>query len=485
MKNSDINTCDLILSIIGLGKLGSPMAAVFASKGFKVIGVDTDQVKVDKINNGIAPVNETHLTAAISEGCNNLTATTSINDAVSASDVTFIIVPTPSNADGEFSLDYMLAACEAVGKALRESDKDHYHLVCVCSTVMPGATGGDIRNILEKTSGRTVGVTLGLCYSPEFIALGSVIHDFLHPDFLLIGQSDIKAGDILETVYRNTLENKPVFARMNFVNAEIAKIAVNSFVTMKITYANMLAGICQNIVGADVDVVTNALGLDSRIGKKYLKGAVGFGGPCFPRDNVALAQFASRIGARADLAQTVHKVNLQEIDRIIELIKPAVDDEICKSEDNMVNVGILGLAYKPDTDVVEQSQGIMLAQVLQNHNSCYNVSVYDPVATDNARKILGDNIKYCKTLEDCIKTSSVIIIMTPWHEFKNLPTVLQAAIGNAPEHKRIIVDCWRMLDMAELSLCRLQDKIILKRVGVGASEVGCCESSTGLNICNS
>ena len=150
------------------------------------------------------------------------------------------------------------------------------------STVMPGMTGGPVRAALEETSGKRCGEDFGLCYGPEFIALGSVIRDFLNPDFLLIGESDSRSGEILEQLYHVVCENSPPVARMNLINAEITKLAVNTYVTTKISFANMLARICEKLPEANIDVVTSALGRDTRIGQKYLKGAVSYGDPAFP-----------------------------------------------------------------------------------------------------------------------------------------------------------------------------------------------------------
>ena len=250
-----------------------------AAKGFRVIGVDLDPRKVEDINQGRAPVFEPQLEDTIRASAGRLTAHDDVAAAVAESEITFIVVATPSEADGSFSLRYVLASCETIGRALRA--KAGRHLVVLTSTVMPGSTGGIVRETLERASGKRVGRDFGLCYNPEFIALGSVIRDFLNPDFLLIGESDPQSGDILEALYRQVCENQPGVARMNFVNAEIAKLSVNTFVTTKISFANMLARICEALPDADVDVVSGALGLDTRIGIKYLKGAVGYGGPVF------------------------------------------------------------------------------------------------------------------------------------------------------------------------------------------------------------
>ncbi len=273
------------VSVIGLGKLGSPLAAVLASKGHEVIGVDLNPEFVRLLNEGRAPVQEPRLQELIDASQGRLRATVDVEEATLQSEISFVIVPTPSDAKGAFTNKYVIEAVTAIGKALRKMDS--YHVVNITSTVMPGSMGGEIRRALESASGRIVGKDLGLCYNPEFIALGSVIRDMLLPDAILIGESDTRAGDLLESIYRTSCENNPPVQRMNFVNAELTKISVNTFVTTKISYANMLADICDRLPGADVDVVTNAVGMDSRIGRKYLKGALGYGGPCFPRDNVA------------------------------------------------------------------------------------------------------------------------------------------------------------------------------------------------------
>ncbi len=230
-----------------------------------------------------------------------LHATTDAADAVARTDVTFVIVPTPSGADGAFSNAHVIAAVRKIGAALRA--KRSYHLVVITSTVMPGATGGPIREALEVAAGRTVGETIGLCYSPEFIALGSVIHDMLNPDFFLIGELDSRSGDMLERIYRAMCENGAPVQRISFVNAELAKIAINTYVTTKISFANMLSDICDHLPGADAVAVTAALGHDSRIGDKYLMPALGYGGPCFPRDTVALASMTRRLGVHADIVE--------------------------------------------------------------------------------------------------------------------------------------------------------------------------------------
>ena len=252
------------VNVVGLGKLGAPLAAVLASRGFSVIGLDVNKTLVDALNAGKMPIIEPQLNELIAANKQRLTATMDANEAVQQSDASFVIVPTPSDQTGFFSNRFVLQAMATLGKALR--GKQGYHVVVITSTVMPGSTGSEIKAALEAASGRKVGPDLGLCYNPEFIALGSVVRDMLYPDSILVGESDPKAGDMLTSIYLQMCENKPPVQRMNWISAELTKISVNTYVTTKISYANMLADICDRLPGADVDVVTKALGADTRIG---------------------------------------------------------------------------------------------------------------------------------------------------------------------------------------------------------------------------
>ena len=415
------------ISVVGLGKLGAPLAAVLASKGFDVVGVDLSQTAVEALNARKAPVEEPRLQELIDSHGARLKATTNVDEAVTATDVTFVIVPTPSDATGRFSNAAVLSAMKSIGLALRR--KDTYHLVVITSTVMPGSTGGEIRQALEQHSGRRVGSHLGLCYNPEFIALGSVVRDMLRPDMILIGESDQAAGDLLESIYAKSCDNTPAIRRMNFVNAELTKISVNTFVTTKISYANMLADICDRLPGADVDVVTQAVGTDSRIGTKYLKGATGYGGPCFPRDNVAFAALARAIGARAELAEATDTVNRYQVERVLGAVEARLTDTGL--------VGVLGLSYKPDTAVVEESQGLALVERLLDLGR--RVIVYDPEAILSAQPGSPSSVRGCDVSGRMVQRSSLVVVMTPWPEFSRIP--LNAYRRSTS--RLTVIDCWR------------------------------------------
>jgi len=414
------------ISVVGLGKLGAVLAAVLAESGEEVIGVDTHPAVVSAINEHRAPVTEPGLGGLIARNGVRLSATSDLEEAVVRTGITFVVLPTPSRPDGTFSVDYVLSVAETIGKALRR--KSSYHLVVISSTVMPGSMENLVLPLLEAVSGKCCGPDFGLCYNPEFIALGSVIRNMLNPDIILIGESDPKAGAALEQLYGRVSKNNPPVARMNFVNAELAKISVNAFVTMKISYANTLAEICGRTAGADSAVVLDAAGLDGRIGSKYLQGALGYGGPCFPRDNAAFSWFAKQCGVEASLADATDRVNRRQIEqlgtRILDLLPETG------------TAGILGLSYKPDTDVIEESQGVLLAEYLIGAKR--DVIVYDPVALENAKRVLGSGVRYAASMEECAGAASVLSVATAWNEFRSLrPSHLLAGAT--------VIDCWRIL----------------------------------------
>ncbi len=367
--------------------------------------------------------------------------------AVLNSDITFVVVPTPSNADGAFSLDNVCAAMEPIGRVLRT--KNEYHLIVLTSTVLPGSTELVVKPLLEQASGKQSGSGFGLCYSPEFIALGSVLRDFLNPDLLLIGECTPDAGERLAAFYRNVLRIEAPVARMAPVNAELAKIALNAYVTTKITFANLLAEICERLPGGDVDAVTQALGLDRRVGSKYLKGALGYGGPCFPRDNHAPARLLEEMGISAELPRTVDRLNRCHLGRVVAMV-----ERIAPGKPQRVVV--LGLAYNPDTNVVEESQGIAIAGQLAEGG--YDVTVFDPVATDAAKKMLGDAVQYPNSVLDCVRDAAIIVLVTDWPEFHSVSYQTSTCVP-----RPVIIDGWRVLRPSAESL----DGLSYRAVGIG------------------
>lgn len=435
------------VSVIGLGKLGASMVAAIASRGFEVIGVDVNQKSVDLVNEGKEPVQETDLEKYISENKERIRATMSHEEAILNSDISFVIVPTPSDEKGSFSLQYASWAFREMGKALAK--KDGYHIIVLTSTVLPGATRFGLLPILEKESGKKAGKDFGLCYSPEFIALGSVIRDFLNPDFTLCGEFDERSGSELEEFYSKVMFGNAPCKRMSLENAELTKISVNTFVTTKITFANMLADLCERIPGGDVDVVTDALGTDSRIGKKYLTGAIGYGGPCFPRDNVALSYMARTLDSCADIAETTDRVNRSMADVITEKLRPIIK--------NGETVAILGLSYKPSSHVVEESQGVYLAKSLSEAGA--RVVAYDPLANESANAELKGKVLILDSAKQCLEQADIVLLTTADDEFKQLK--IEDFLSG--DKNVVVYDFWRILKS------ELTDQEKIKYVAIGCS----------------
>ena len=417
------------VSVIGLGKLGACIAACVASKGTNVVGVDSDPRVVSLVNDGKPPVQEPGLGGLMKSARGRLTATRDLRQAVQDTDISFIVVPTPSGANGDFSLTHVLEVAQEIGAALAE--KDGYHIVCLNSTVLPSATEEQVRPRIERESGKSCGRDFGLAYAPEFIALGTAIRNFLNPDFVLVGESDDRTGSRLTELYSMVCENDPEITRMSILNAELTKIAVNTFVTTKITFANTLAELCERLPGGDVDVVTGALGLDSRIGAKYLRGAAGYGGPCFPRDNRAFAYLGDALGVASKISLATEETNRHQVPRLVESIRRELGEG--------ATIGVLGVAYKPDTVVVEESQGLLLAKALVVAG--YQVSVYDPLALDHARAELGDSVAYCNSLDDVVNTCDGLVVVNADPAFAGVSGLLpRDQTGDV-----VVLDCWRML----------------------------------------
>ncbi len=425
------------ISVFGIGKLGFPLVACLASKGYKVIGYDVNPETIKCVNERKPRIFEPNLVELLQKG-KDISATDDAKYTIENTEATFIVVPTPSQADGSFTTKYAEEAVEKIGSAIK--NKTTYHLVVLTSTVLPGDTESKILPILEKTSGKKCGKDFGLCYSPEFIALGSVIRDFLNPDTILIGEFDKKSGELLSEIYRTVCDNNPPIVRTNIYSAELAKISLNSYVTMKISFANTLAELCEKIPGGDAEAVSSLLGNDTRIGRKYLSGGLAYGGPCFPRDNKAFAFVARRFGCEARLSMATDKENEHQNERIAALVEKNLGNVKGKK------IAMLGMSYKANSEVVEESAAVKIASHLLKKGA--SLAVYDPAAMPNSKKVLGEkSISYAGSAKECLKGADFCILATPWKEFKDL----QPEDFTANMKQPILLDCWRFFDRAAFS----------------------------------
>jgi len=443
------------ISVIGLGKLGATTLAVLASKGFEVIGIDINKETVDMINKGIPPVYEPGLKELLSENLERITATMDPTK-IAETDMTIIIVPTPSTEEGGFSTEYVEKAILEIGRNI--PSKKEYHNVVVTSTVLPGSMETIIKPLLERTSNRRVGdktvsekikingedkiikkKPIGLCYNPDFIALGDIINGLLKPDMVLIGESDEKAGDMIEQMHngltwkRDTHSQIVSYApihRMSLYNAELAKISLNAYITMKISFANTIAEICEGMPTGNSEQVLQAIGSDRRVGKEYLRGGLSYSGPCFPRDNRAFMFTATKYGSQSLISQMVDLVNTQQIERMVTYILKAL------SEVGTNKLSVLGLTYKPGTVVTEESASLKIIQKLLREG--IEIAVYDPApAYVDLPMISG--LVFSKSIPQVLLHAEVCFIATPWDQFK---TISKEMFLNCMKEKPTIIDAW-------------------------------------------
>lgn len=307
------------ISVIGLGKLGACYAAFYGSHGHPIYGFDIDSSRGKMLAKGhTTPFEEPKLQEYFKRAKGRFHATHSIKEAVTKSEVTFIIVPTPSKKDGLFSVDAVRAAAKEIGEALKA--KKVYHVVVLVSTVLPGDSREQVIPVLERASGKKCGPDFGYVYSPSLIAIGDILHNLEKPDLLFIGAYDTRSEKVLSDIYHRIYKKEANLRPMSIESAELAKIALNSYVTMKISFANTLAAIAERLPHAHVDEITGALGSDRRIGSRYLQAGLGYGGPCFPRDNRAFGAMAKRRGVHAPLPLATDAVNDVVTERMVELL---------------------------------------------------------------------------------------------------------------------------------------------------------------------
>lgn len=394
------------ISVIGSGYVGSVTAACFADVGHEVVCVDIDKAKVEQINAGIPPIYEEGLEDLLQKYAGKrLIATADTEFAVDETDISFICVGTPSAEDGSIDLSIVKAAASSIGKALAK--KKGYHVVVVKSTVVPETTEKIVLPILEETAGKKAGKDFGVAMNPEFLREGKAVHDFMHPDKIVVGAIDRRSGDLVSELYR-TFECE--VTRTNPVTAEMIKYANNSLLATKISFANEIGNICKKL-GIDTYEVMEAVGKDFRISPRFLNSGAGFGGSCFPKDVKALIGKAREIGYSPVLLESVIAVNEKQPLLMTEILQKKIGDIKNKK------ITVLGLAFKNETDDIRESRAIpVIAELLRLGAK---VSAYDPMATENMKKIFP-TIAYFEKPEDALKNADACLVMTEWDEFREL-----------------------------------------------------------------
>jgi UDPglucose 6-dehydrogenase len=405
--------------VIGLGKLGLPLLALLADSNHKVYGMDKSRDLVESLKSQTFKSSEVGLMDLLAKNKSQISYVSSIEGILETIDLVFIIVPTPSEPSGKFSNHYVLEVVNDLGRSLEH--RDSRIVINVVSTVMPGSCDGVITKAIEKSSGQQLGSNIGLCYSPEFIALGSVIKDMQYPDMHLLGTSHPWAGDVLEVALKSITKVSVPFLRMNLLEAELVKISVNNFVTMKISFANSLLQIAEYLGDIDIDKVTRAIGLDSRIGGRYMKAAAPYGGPCFPRDTRALTSLFKESGAIYSLSETTEKIN--------EEYAKYIANKVISYVNQASTIGILGISYKSGTPVIDESPGIEIGKMLIN--SGFNVLLWD----DEGPISSGLKAKNCR-LDEILKEAEFFIIA------RNIEKV-DYIVKSIRENGKKYLDLWR------------------------------------------
>ncbi len=398
MKTSDKkNIC-----VIGTGYVGLVSGTCLANIGHRVICVDNNQQKIEKLNKGISPIYEPGLDVLIARNMKKgrLSFTVDIEKAVKSSEIIFIAVNTPTKENGETDLTFIENVSKTVAAAI-----DGYKVV-VSKSTMPVKTGEKIKEILTKFSKK--GMPFDIVSNPEFLREGTAVNDFLFPDRIVIGVESQRAKKIMGVVYR------PIKAPIIFTDissAEIIKHACNAYLATKISFINAIANICERN-GADVGQVALAMGLDARIGKTFLKAGLGYGGSCLPKDISAFINVAQKSGYEFGLLQEVKKINKKQREIFINKVKTKISGFRGKK------IAVLGLAFKADTDDMRESPSIDIINRFLKSGA--NVFTYDPVAMHKAKDIFKNRITYCKNAYQAAHHSDALIVITDWQEFKTL-----------------------------------------------------------------
>jgi len=343
--------------VVGLGKLGLPLAAVLADAGHSVAGYDKSSDLVKSLNNRSFYSSEPNLLHLLDKPL-DLNYFSSISlEMIEETELIFIVVPTPSLNDGSFSNEFILKTFFDIGPLLKQ--KQDRTAICIVSTVMPGSCDGELRTGLESVVGETLGKKIGLCYHPEFIALGSVIENLQVPDFHLLGVSDTWVSDLVEQVFKTMTSFAVPCKKMSVLEAEIVKISVNNYITMKISFANSLLQLCDHFHEVNIHTVTQAIGMDSRIGSRYLTAGAPYGGPCFPRDTLAMSKLFKDFSISNSYPELTSKINSDHTEFLVnKVLKFTTKEDV---------IGILGVSYKTGTTVIDESPGVLLAVSLLNN----------------------------------------------------------------------------------------------------------------------
>ena len=393
------------ITMLGTGYVGLVSGTCFSEFGFDVCCVDKDKDKINNLKNDIIPIYEPGLQNLVKKNKNSgrLSFSNDIDQNIKKADIVFIAVGTPSRrGDGHADLTYVYEAAEKIAKNL-----DGYTVIVNKSTV-PVGTGAEVKNIIKKINPDAL---FDVVSNPEFLREGNAIEDFMRPDRVVVGIETEKAKQLMSIIYKPLylIETPILFTDLN--TAELIKYSANAFLAVKISYINQMSDLCEK-VGADVHDVAKGIGFDKRIGSKFLHPGPGYGGSCFPKDTLALVQTAKEYDLNLSLVETVVQYNKQRKSDMADKIIEAFNNN-CQNK----KISILGLSFKPETDDMRDSPSLDIIPILKEKG--FDISVFDPVAMDEAKKLLK-NIEFSNNIEKCLQDSDGLVILTEWNEFRGL-----------------------------------------------------------------
>ncbi|MDP6179503.1 MAG: UDP-glucose/GDP-mannose dehydrogenase family protein [Desulfatiglandales bacterium] len=404
------------ICIVGVGYVGLVTGTCFAEFGHNVVCVDNDGLKIESLQSGIIPIYEPGLEEMVkrNQSAGRIRFTTEVDDAVEKSLAIFIAVGTPSDKAGSANLEYVYQVAETIGKLMKG-----YKILATKSTV-PVGTGNEIKEIVKKNQDQEI--PFDVVSNPEFLREGSAIEDFMRPNRVVIGADSEQATAIMKDLYSPLYLIETPFVISNVETAEMIKYASNAFLATKISFINEMANICE-LVGADIHNVAKGMGLDGRIGSKFLHPGPGYGGSCFPKDTMAIFKLAESLGYQFEIVKSVIEVNERQYKRMVNKIQDILGPLEGK------RLGILGLTFKPNTDDIRDSPAIKIISSLIKEGA--SISAFDPAGMEASKQVLND-VCYAQDKYDVAKDADALIIITEWNEFRNLDWERVKALLRSP-----------------------------------------------------
>lgn len=419
------------VAVIGTGYVGLVVGAGMSNSGNDVVCADIDEDKIRRLNEGEVPIYEPGLDALISENVaqGRLRFTTNVPEAVEASEVIFIAVGTPPDEDGSADLRHVLSVADTVGRAMNGEK------IVITKSTVPVGTAALVRDAIEAVSNYPVHV----CSNPEFLKEGAAIDDFLKPDRVVLGVDSEEAGRVLRALYEPFVRTGNQILLMDVASAELTKYAANAMLATRISFMNTIARLCE-AAGADVSMVRRGIGSDRRIGESFLFPGVGYGGSCFPKDVKALIRTAREMGVPADILDAVEDVNEHQKRMILDRIRDRFGENL-----SGLTFAVWGLAFKPDTDDMREAPSLVTIEGLLARGA--RVVAHDPVAMDEAQRILGDSIEFAETNYGALEGASALLIHTEWHPYRRPDFDRMGSLLS----ERVIVDGRNLYDPAEMA----------------------------------